>query len=157
MHGQVNWNPTERIVIASTSYDMDEVEIRTITAVDRTNPDKPILTLDSPLLYRHFASIESCLSNPVILRGEVGLLTRNIVIQGDSNSVYDENGGVITVYSDGDDSSIVRIAYVEFREMGQAYKVGRYALHMRVAGKMTSSYIRGNSLHKSYNRFLALN
>lgn len=91
------------------------------------------------------------------MRGEVGLLTRNIVIQGDANSVNDENGAVISVLSDGDDSSIVRIEYVEFRQMGQAYKLGRYALHMRVVGKMAKSYIRGNSLNKSYNRFLAFN
>jgi hypothetical protein len=52
------------------------------------------------------------------MRGEVGLLTRNIVIQGDANSPNDENGAVISAYSVGDDSSIVKIEYVELRQMG---------------------------------------
>jgi hypothetical protein len=40
--------------------------------------------------------------------------------------------------------------------MGQAYKLGRYPIHLRVLGKMTSSYIRGNSLRDSYNRFISI-
>jgi hypothetical protein len=42
----VDWKIGERIVIASTSYDSSDAEERTIVAIDRTNPNKPILTLD---------------------------------------------------------------------------------------------------------------
>jgi hypothetical protein len=74
--------------------------------------------LNLPLTYKHFAAVEDCLSGAVEMRGEVGLLTRNIVIQGDANSPNDENGAVISAYSVGDDSSIVKIEYVELRQMG---------------------------------------
>ena len=47
------------IAIPSTSYDGREGESRTIIAIDKiTNPNKPILTLDSPLEFKHFAKIE---------------------------------------------------------------------------------------------------
>jgi cell migration-inducing and hyaluronan-binding protein len=158
LHKQVNWQVDDEIVIASTSYDLNEAEVRTIKGIDiiTNGIDKPILTLDAPLGHKHFAGIEDCLDGNVEMRGEVGLLTRNIVIKGDDNSKNDENGAVIAAYSVGDDTSIVKIEYVEMRKMGQAYKLGRYAIHLRVLGKMTASYIRGNSVRDSYNRFIAL-
>jgi hypothetical protein len=42
----VDWKIGEKIVIASTSYEASEAEERTIVAIDRTNPNKPVLTLD---------------------------------------------------------------------------------------------------------------
>ena len=45
----VDWKVNEEIVIAPTGYFNFEAEQRTIIAVDRTNPSKPILTLDKPL------------------------------------------------------------------------------------------------------------
>ena len=47
----VDWQVNEEIVIAPTGYFNFEAETRTIIAVDRTNPNKPILTLDSPLQF----------------------------------------------------------------------------------------------------------
>jgi hypothetical protein len=45
----VDWKAGEQIVIAPTGYFNFEAEERTIIAVDRANPSKPILTLDKPL------------------------------------------------------------------------------------------------------------
>lgn len=55
--GEFDWAVGEEIVIASTSYDFKEAEKRTITAVgaDSNDPLKPVLTLNEPLNFRHFA------------------------------------------------------------------------------------------------------
>ena len=54
---EVDWKVGEQIVIAPTGYFNNEAEERTIIAVDRTNPSKPVLTLDKPLEFQHFAGI----------------------------------------------------------------------------------------------------
>ena len=71
-------------MIAPSGYKNTETEVRTIVFVDRTDINKPILTLDKPLLYIHFAGIDTYENNDFIeMRSEVGLLTRNILFRGD--------------------------------------------------------------------------
>jgi hypothetical protein len=81
----VDWKVGEKIVIASTSYDSSEAEERAIIAIDRTNPNKPVLTLDKPLEFKHFAGIQTFGSagDFIEMRAEVGLLSRNVVFRGD--------------------------------------------------------------------------
>jgi len=56
----------------------------------------------------------------------------------------------------GDDSLTARISYVELSDMGQAFKLGRYAIHFHMIGNVHNSYIKGNCVHQSYNRGLTL-
>jgi len=56
------------------------------------------------------------------------------------------------VHSPGDESSVARIHYIELREAGQAFKLGRYAIHFHMIGTVHGSLVRGNSVHHSYNR-----
>ena len=79
----VDWKVGEQIAIASTSYKGREGEKRFITAIDRTTPAKPVLTLDKALLYKHFAATETYGTDTIDMRAEVGLLTRNVVYRGD--------------------------------------------------------------------------
>jgi hypothetical protein len=53
----VDWRVGERIVVAPTGYFNYEAEEREIINIDRTNPDKPILQLDRPFDYKHFAGV----------------------------------------------------------------------------------------------------
>jgi len=53
----VDWVPGEEVAIAATSFNGREGEKRSIKAIDRSNPDKPVLTLDEPLEFKHFAQI----------------------------------------------------------------------------------------------------
>ena len=52
----VDWQVGEQIGIAPTSFEAREAEKRYITAIDNSNPSKPVLTLDEPLLFKHFAA-----------------------------------------------------------------------------------------------------
>jgi hypothetical protein len=49
------------------------------------------------------------------MRAEVGLLTRNVVIQGDSDSEELEYGSHIMAMGGGNDKAVVRIEYAEVR------------------------------------------
>jgi len=51
----VDWVAGEQIAIAATSFNGREGEKRTIKSVDNTVPGKPVITLDQPLEFKHFA------------------------------------------------------------------------------------------------------
>jgi hypothetical protein len=55
LHEAVDWEVGEQIGVASSGYNGREGEKRTITKIDRTTPDKPVLTLDAPFEFKHFA------------------------------------------------------------------------------------------------------
>jgi hypothetical protein len=40
--------------------------------------------------------------------------------------------------------------------MGQAFKLGRYAIHFHMIGNVHNSFIRGNTVHQSFNRGLTI-
>lgn len=102
---KVDWAVGEEIAIASTGYDGRDTDKRTIKKVDNTNPDKPILTLDKPLEFRHFAETETYGDRKIDMRAEVGLLTRNVKFQGDSvHTEPNQYGAIIFMHSMGDES-----------------------------------------------------
>jgi len=87
------------------------------------------------------------------MRSEVGLLTKNVVFRGNPiDSVGNQYGGIIFLHSEGDDSVIGRFSDIELTEVGQAFKVGRYALHFHMIGAVHQSYARRVSVHESFNR-----
>jgi len=87
------------------------------------------------------------------MRAEVGLLTRNLKFRGDpETSLSNEYGATIFLHSSGDDSLTARLAYCEFTDMGQAFKLGRYAIHFHMIGNVHNSYVKGNAVHQSFNR-----
>mmetsp|Transcript_22265 Transcript_22265/g.16726 ORF Transcript_22265/g.16726 Transcript_22265/m.16726 type:complete len:204 (-) Transcript_22265:555-1166(-) len=83
LHEAVDWVAGEQIVIAPTSYDNYEAEVRYIVAVDNSNPNQPVLTLNESLAYKHYAGVETYGSDTLEMRAEVGLLTRNVIYRGD--------------------------------------------------------------------------
>jgi hypothetical protein len=153
----VDWQVGEEVAIASTSYDPREGEKRTISAVDNSNPDKPVLTFDEPLDYKHFAKIEEYGGEEIDMRAEIGLLTRNVKFRGDpGTSLTNEYGANIFLHSDGDDSLIGRISYIEMNEVGQGFKIGRYAVHFHQIGAVHKSYVQGCATHTGFNRAYTL-
>jgi hypothetical protein len=108
-----------------------------------------------PLVYDH-TSVYEVYDNAesghweVDMRCEVGLLTRNVVIQGDEGSVS-QKFGCHTVAMHG---GHYRVEGAEIRHCGQAGNLGRYSTHFHVNGPNPppNSYVRFNSIHDSFQR-----
>jgi hypothetical protein len=69
------------IIVASTDFEKDQTEKRTIVSIDRSDINKPVITLDSDLKFKHYAGVDyyGVEGDFTEIRAEVGLLTRNIV------------------------------------------------------------------------------
>lgn len=104
--GIVNWEVGDQIVIASSSYNYKEQDVRTITGISDNGDDTSTLTLNKPLTYRHYGESKTYgetvadpdnhhLVEPIEfdLRAEVALLSRNVKIQGLSSEDTDEAFG----------------------------------------------------------------
>jgi hypothetical protein len=77
------WQVGDTIVIASSDWYHQHAEHRVIKTYDATNRK---ITFDEPLEIKHFGDIETYSGKSFDLRAEVGLLSRNIVFRGDSDS-----------------------------------------------------------------------
>lgn len=139
----VDWQAGDEVVITSTDYDQDHAEVRTITSVSGT-----VVSLDAPLSHRHWGTVQSYGGKTLDTRAEVGLLTHNILIQGDAASDVDGFGGHIMAMT----GSTTRVSDVELFRLGQAGILGRYPFHWHQAGDVTGSYFRSSSIHHSFNR-----
>lgn len=128
-----------------------------IVAIDNSNPSNPVVTLDSPLDYKHYSGITNYGNEFIEMRAEVGLLTRNVVYRGDpETSALNQFGAHIMLHSNGDESLIGRIEYIELRDVGQAFQLGRYPIHFHLIGTVSLSYVQGNAIHQTYNRAVTL-
>ncbi|XP_060584412.1 fibrocystin-L-like isoform X2 [Ruditapes philippinarum] len=45
-----------------------------------------------------------------------------------------------------------QFSYVEFEHVGQAFRLGRYPIHFHLMGVVSGSYVRGCSIHNTFNR-----
>ncbi|MCP4306715.1 MAG: transmembrane domain-containing protein [bacterium] len=139
----VSWSTGDQIVVASTDYDFEEAEVRTVVSVAGA-----VVTLDEPLDHLHWGQAQTYGGSTVDERAEVGLLTHNILIRGDATSSASRFGGHVMMMA----GSTGRISNVEFEHMGQAGLMGRYPVHFHMAGDMTGSYVRSSSIHDSFQR-----
>ncbi|XP_048254422.1 fibrocystin-L-like isoform X3 [Haliotis rufescens] len=66
----------------------------------------------------------------------------------------DEYGSQIMIHAPVRDTNIAiaRLSYIEVTNAGQAFRLGRYAIHFHLNGDMSQSYVRFCSIHKSNNR-----
>lgn len=142
-----NWRAGDEIVIASTDDDMEHAEVRRI---DRVNGAE--LVLSEKLDYRHFGEVQSFANASrnwdVDTRAEVGLLTRNIRIQGDNSSASSRFGAHMMIMP----GSAGLVSGVEFLRVGQEGMMGRYPFHWHLANDVVGQYIRNSSIRQSYNR-----
>ena len=105
--GAVNWKINDQIVIASSSYDYTEEEVRIITNIVDNGNDTRTITLNEALDFRHYGQTETygdaANAEPgttaaghtysIDLRAEVALLSRNIKIKGDPEQDTDNTFG----------------------------------------------------------------
>ena len=60
------------------------------------------------------------------------------------------------LHSSGDESLTGRIENCEFRDVGQAFQLGRYPIHFHMIGTVHNSYIKNNAIHHTYNRAVTI-
>ncbi|MEI9889603.1 MAG: G8 domain-containing protein [Caulobacteraceae bacterium] len=85
------------------------------------------VTLDQPLKYMHFGRI----TDGVDERGEVGLLTRNILIHASDDAEKSYFGGHIMAMA----GSKMYVSGVELARMGQNMHLARYPIHWHIEGR----------------------
>ncbi|CAM4838655.1 unnamed protein product, partial [Rotaria magnacalcarata] len=163
----MSWPIGSQIIIPTTGdYESQaESEVRTITA---QSSNGLILTLDAPLNFTHLGVSRNIGSLTVNARGEVGLLSHNILFQ-DQFAVQtcflgrygqeigsDQFGATIMASgansSDNTQDVILRLSNIEIFNVGQAFRLGRYPVHFHMNGNMSLSYIKSSSVYQSYNR-----
>jgi hypothetical protein len=152
---QVDWKVGSAIVIASTDHVKEHAE--EVIIVDVLNNGKTI-RIHKPLMYTHQGDTLGPFGdgNYIEVRAEVGLLSRNVIVQGDSKSSSWQFGATIMMFSSGDESLIGRIENIEVRNAGQAFRLGRYPIHFHMIGTVRRSYCRSNSVHHTFNRAVTI-
>jgi cell migration-inducing and hyaluronan-binding protein len=133
------WRVGDMIVLASTDFDPHQAERRTVSTI-RGNT----ITLDKKLDYMHFGKI----TFDVDERGEVGMLSRNIVIQASPDADQTLFGGHIMAMT----GSKMFVDGVELNRMGQNMHLARYPIHWHLIGDAQGQYIRNSAIHDTYSR-----
>jgi len=77
-----------------------------------------VITFTEPLLYKHYAGVQTFGADTIDMRAEVGLLSRNVKYQGDSTSAENQYGAFIMMHSPGDESTVARIDSIELYNVG---------------------------------------
>ena len=155
MDEPVGWEAGDRLVIASTDFDMkqaEEVEVVSCQpCVDLMPCACTVRPLSGGLQFSHYGQVYK----GVDMRAEVGLLTRNIKIHGDMKDENDTYGGHVKAY---EGFETFRIDGAELTQMGQKGHKGRYPLHWHLAKTVDPSktYARNNAIHDVFQRCITV-
>ncbi|OWF51488.1 transmembrane protein 2-like [Mizuhopecten yessoensis] len=156
-----SWKEGDTILLTSTDFSLDKSEIATVVSCG----DCAATQVKVALLprYMHYGDIDF----NVDMRGEVALLSRNILIEGAMDSFcpkenencdtykYDTFGGHVKVIKGFKD---VHIEGVELYHMGKQTDLGHYPLHFHMCYDVDGAeypnppYLRENSIHSSFAR-----
>ncbi len=140
------WRVGDRLVLASTDFDMSQAEEVTVTAVDGARVD-----ITPPLRFEHFGSVQSFGDATIDTRGEVALLARNVTVRTDPAAPG--RGGHVWIGA----AARTQVSNVEFSGLGQSGVFARHPLHfhaLRAGG--AQSFVRGSVVVRSANRCISL-
>ncbi|CAH1264676.1 TMEM2 [Branchiostoma lanceolatum] len=159
-----SWQPGDHIVLASTDYNMEQAEEFQLLPCPECSSHQ--IKISGQIKYTHFGEI----SDDVDMRGEVGLLTRNVKFQGEvEDSCYGDNqcqffdfdtyGGHLKILKDFKN---VHLSGIEFTRMGQQI-LGRYPVHFHMTGDVDEvgcysrpTYVRELSIHHCFSRCVTI-
>ena len=142
----VDFKLGERIVIPGTEIPGNGIFQDEVVMVV-SNDDSHTVFFSPPLRYTHRSEVVVVEGRTIDLRCEVGLLTRNVKIQGDESS----DGQMFGVHTIGM-SGTFRIENAEVTRCGQAFVLGRYCTHAHRGGNFEGNYVKANSIHHSFQR-----
>ena len=138
-----DWRAGDRVVVASTDFDpMQYDEAVVASRSGRT------LTLAAPLRHPHWGTRQTVAGRAVDERAEVGLLTRNVTVRGDSACAATGFCAHVIAFR----GATMRVEGAELTLVGQKLGLARYPLHWHVAHDVDGQYARNNSVWRSFNR-----
>lgn len=140
--GTMSWKAGDRLVLASSDFSPDRAEEAVIASVSGRS-----VTLSAGLKYEHYGEVLTVSGVQVDERAEVGLLSRNITIQGDTGSTPGYGGHMIIM-----GGATAHIEGIELFQMGQRGNLARYPMHWHMAGDVSGQYFRNNSVWRTFNR-----
>ncbi|KAK7090198.1 cell surface hyaluronidase-like [Littorina saxatilis] len=165
----VGWEPGDKIVVASTDFDFSQAEVRELVACPACT--KSQIRVNDTFLYMHFGNITFLVDE----RAEVGLLSRNIKIEGVmEDSCYevdipgasraftrklckrfgmDTFGGHIKILIG---HTSVHIEGAELYHMGQQGYLGSYPIHFHMCDNANGTWARDNSIHHTFQRCVTI-
>ncbi|XP_052081131.1 cell migration-inducing and hyaluronan-binding protein-like [Mytilus californianus] len=138
----------DTVVIASTDYDWKQSEDKTLIECPSCSDNQ--IRLSGPLKFTHYGEIYK----NVDMRGEVGLLTRNILFDSEDAEGSTTYGGNLKALKG---FKSVHIENAEFNDLGQQEVLGRYPIHFHMCedvdeDEATRPWIKHNSIHHSNSR-----
>jgi hypothetical protein len=150
-----DWRVGDELVIAPSGYDPREAERVTVTAVNGSE-----VRFTPALRHAHWGELQRYEGRTLDARAAVGLLTRNLVIEGDAASEASQFGGHMMVHAGG----FARVTGVSFRRMGQMGHQARYPLHWHLVDRRAGDspvrgagqYAIGNSFVDSFQRAIVV-
>jgi len=142
-----SWRVGDQIVVVSSSFDPREAETLTITAVNGNQ-----VSFSPALRFAHVGLMQSYEGKALDQRTAVGLLSRNIRIEGALDSNANAFGGHIMAMA----GAHMQVSGVELLRMGQRGRFGRYPIHWHVAGDRNGNYLMSSSIHQSFQRAAVL-
>ena len=138
----VDFAPGDLVVVTSSDFDYTHAEEAGVLAV--LSPTA--FTVNITFQWAHSGSVVPGASvswdSDVDTRAEVGLVTRNIVIQGDENSDAQLFGVHTGVFEGG----IFHMENAEIRRCGQGFLLGRYCTHF-VSGRGAAGWRATRASH----------
>lgn len=137
------WQAGDKLMIASTSTDAEQTE--EVTVVGKTGRR---VTVSGDLIHEHLGC--SPVSDQCVMAAEVASLSRNIVIRGEEDCEPTCGHFMIAHTNQG------LVCGVEFTNLGQTAKEGRYPLHVHLAGEAPNLVLKGNAMHHNFNRGLVM-
>ncbi|XP_069079101.1 cell surface hyaluronidase-like isoform X1 [Pleurodeles waltl] len=164
MDDVTSWLPGNRIVIASTDYSMHQTEEFTLLPCAECGSHQ--VKISGTPQYLHIGEIV----DGIDMRAEVGLLTRNIRIQGEMQErcygqnhcqffPFDTFGGHIKIQRQ---FGSIHLSGVELTHLGQQV-LGSYPVHFHLAGDVDEkggydppTYLENLSIHHCFSRCVAI-
>jgi hypothetical protein len=141
------WQIGEEIIVAPSSHDAREYDLRTISAISGQQ-----ITLSQPLSYAHWGTLQTYAGKTLDQRAAVANLRRSIQITGAAPAAGEKIGAHIMVMGGGQ----AKIDGVEIRGGGQAGHPGRYPFHWHFAGAIDGQYIRNSVIRDSFQRAIVV-
>ena len=134
----VPWLPGQQMFITTSIFKDEVTNQNEVVQIESVSTDGRTIQLVNPLQFQHYGGPE--------YQSEVGLLSRNILVEGTPQDDATQIGTQILVGHEG------RIRGVIAYRAGQVNVKGAYPFHLHMVGDGSTSVFSDNSVYRSFYR-----